>query len=151
MYADVLIEYNTKVLDKTFTYSIPPTLKVKAGNKVKVSFANKTILGIVTNIKNESDVEKVNEIIEVVNPDIVLTKELLELGEYLSKITFTTLIKAYQTMLPSSLKVKKIETEYNKYLEYIELNKSEEEIKDYIKNNQRSKSQIDILNRLLNK
>ena len=151
MYADVLIEYNTKVLNKTFTYSIPPTLNVKVGNKVRVSFANKTIFGIITNIKNESDIEKVNEIIEVVNPDIFLSKELLELGKYLSEITFTTLIKAYQTMLPSSLKVKKIETDYNKYIEYIELNKTEEEIKEYIKNNQRSKSQIDILNRLLNK
>ena len=151
MYADVLIEYNAKVLDKTFTYFISPTLNVKIGNKVKVCFANKTIFGIVTNIKNECDIEKANEIIDVINPDIYLSQELLELGKYLSKITFTTLIKAYQTMLPSSLKVKRIETDYNKYAEYIELNKPEEEIKKYIKNNQRSKSQIDILNRLLNK
>lgn len=151
MYADVLIEYGAKVLDKTFTYLIPPHLNVRIGNKVKVTFANKNIFGIVTNIKETTDIEKVNEIIDVVNPDIYLTIELLKLGKYLSNITFTTLIKAYQTMLPTSLKVKKIESNYNKYLEYLELNTTDKEIKKYIEVNKRSKSQIDILNKLLNK
>ena len=150
MYADVLIEYNVKVLDKTFTYYIPPHLNVKKGNKVKVSFANKIIYGIVTNIKDSCELENINEIMSVINPEINLTDELLELGEYLSSTTFTTLIKAYQTMLPTSLKVKNITSDYNKYDEYLELNKTEKEIMMFIETNKRSKSQIDILKRLLN-
>ena len=118
MYADVLIQYGVKVLDKTFTYKIPETLDVKRGNKVKVLFANKEIYGIVTNIKSDNELDNVNEIISVVNSEIYLTDELLELGEYLSNNTFSTLIKAYQTMLPTSLKVKNIKSNYNKYNEY---------------------------------
>jgi len=149
MYADVLIQYGVKILDKTFTYKIPSNLKVLVGNKVKVNFANKIIYGIVMNIKNESDITEVNEIIEVVNPSIRLNKELIELGKYLSEITFCSLIKAYQTMLPSSLKVKNIDTNYEKYDEYIILNKDIEEINKYIIENKRSKSQIEILNNLI--
>lgn len=150
MYADVLIQYGAKVLDKTFTYKIPSTLNIRKGNKVKISFANKTIFGIVTDIKNSTELDKVNEIIDIVNTEIYLNDELLKLGKYLSNITFTTLIKSYQTMLPTSLKVKNIESNYNKYDEYLELNKSTAEIQEYINDNKRSKSQIIILNRLLN-
>ena len=149
MYADVLIQYGVKVLDKTFTYKIPDHIHVEKGNKVKIQFANKEIFGIVINIKNYSELDNVNEIISVINPTIKLNDELLKLGEYLSNITLCTLIKAYQTMLPTSLKVKSIDSNYNKYDEFLDLNKRESEIKEYIKNNQRSKSQIDILNRLL--
>ena len=149
MYADVLIQYGAKVLDKTFTYKIPSNLNVKKGHKVKISFANKEIFGIVTNIKDKSDFENINEIISIVNPEITLNEELLELGKYLSNTTLCTLIKSYQTMLPSSLKVKKIDTNYNKYDEYLELNQDKEIIEKYIENNKKCKSQIDILQRLL--
>ena len=146
MYADVLIQYGVKVLDKTFTYKIPPNMNLLVGHKVKVRFANKEIFGIVLSIKNSSELDEVNEIIEIVNPDIRLNEELINLGKYLSEITFCTLIKAYQTMLPSSLKVKEIDSNYNKYDEYLELNKSISEIEGYIENNKRCKSQIEILN-----
>ena len=75
MYADVLIQYGVKVLDKTFTYKIPSDMNVLVGHKVKVLFAHKEIFGIVINIKNCSEVEDVNEIIEVVNYEIRLNEE----------------------------------------------------------------------------
>ncbi len=150
MYADVLIQYGTKVLDKTFTYKIPSNLYVKKGHKVKITFANKEIFGIVLNIKNTTDFENPNEIINIVNPEISLNEELLELGKYLSKETLCTLIKSYQTMLPSSLKVKKIDTNYNKYDEYLELKQTPECIEKYINENKKCKSQIEILEKLLN-
>ena len=148
MYADVLIQYGVKVLDKTFTYKIPTNMNVLIGHKVKVKFANREIFGIVMNIKDTSDIEEVNEIIEVINPEIRLNEELISLGRYLSDITFCTLIKAYQTMLPSSLKVKNIDSKYDKYDEYLVLNKSINEIDEYIENNKRCKSQIEILNNI---
>jgi len=150
MYALVLIQYGVKVLDKTFTYKIPENMKVNIGNKVKVSFANKIIYGIVTSITDSTELDKVSEIISVVNPDIKLNEELLKLGYYIKENTLCTLIKAYQTMLPTSLKVKNIDTDYNKYDEFIKLIKSKEDVLEYIENNQRNKSQIDILKRLLN-
>lgn len=149
MYAEVLIQYGVKALDKTFTYKIPETIKVYVGNKVKIPFANKEIYGIVLNIKNSKELDDVKEIIDVINPNITLNEELIKLGNYLKEITFCTLIKSYQTMLPSSLKVKNITSNYNKYDEFIELNTSLEEVSTYINNNKRAKSQIEILKLLL--
>ena len=56
MYAEVLIEYNSKAIDKTFTYLIPNSLKakIKKGMKVKVPFANKIINGFKTVEKSAS-------------------------------------------------------------------------------------------------
>lgn len=150
MYAEVLIQYGVKILDKTFTYKIPSYLNVRRGHKVKILFANKEIFGIVMNIKETTELENVNEIISISNEELYLNEELLELGKYISQTTLCTLIKSYQTMLPTSLKVKKIDSNYNKYDEFLELNQTKEVIEEYIENNKKSKSQIDILKKLLN-
>ena len=149
MYAEVLIQYGVKILDKTFTYKIPENIKVKIGNKVKILFANKIIYGIVIKIKDNTELEKVNNILGVINSNISLNEELLKLGYFIKENTFCTLIKAYQTMLPSSLKVKNIDSNYNKYNEYLMLNKDKNIIKDYINTNPRRVSQISILNKIL--
>ena len=150
MYAEVLIQYGVKILDKTFTYKIPSYLNVRRGHKVKILFANKEIFGIVMNIKETTELENVNEIISISNEELYLNEELLELGKYISQTTLCTLIKSYQTMLPTSLKEKKIDSNYNKYDEFLELNQTKEVIEEYIENNKKSKSQIDILKKLLN-
>ena len=55
MYAEVLIEYSAKSIDKSFTYIIPPHLEgiIKVGMKVLVPFGPNTINGFVTKIMNE--------------------------------------------------------------------------------------------------
>ena len=154
MYAEVLIEYSAKSIDKTFTYKIPSDLQneIKVGMKVTVPFNNKIINGFVTNIidtyKEEYELKTINSIVDKY---LILNKELMEMGEYLQSKTLCTKIAAYQTMLPSSLKVKdKKVKDYSKYIVYITLNKSPKEIEDYIERNKRSKKQIEILNDLLN-
>ncbi len=152
MYADVLIEYNAKAIDQTFTYIIPLALKekIKVGMKVLVPFANRTINGFVTNIKDKyEDQYELKEITSIVDEYFCLNKELMEMGSYLQRETLCTKIAAYQTMLPSSLKVKDQKSNYSKYLTYIELAKSVEEINEYIENNKRSPKQNEILQQLL--
>ncbi|MBR4693200.1 MAG: primosomal protein N' [Bacilli bacterium] len=151
MYADVLIEYSAKAIDQTFTYIIPDRLKedLKIGMKVLVPFGNKIINGFVTNIKNNyTDTYELKEINDIVDKYFCLNEEMMELGKYLQAKTLCTKIAAYQTMLPSSLKVKEQKSNYSKYLTYIELNKDIKEIDEYIENNKRSKKQVEILNTL---
>ena len=151
MYADVLIEYNAKSIDKTFTYIIPHELKdiIKIGMKVIVPFNNKKIYGFITNIKDKyEDNYELKSIDSIVDPYFVLNDELMKLGSYLQERTLCTKIVAYQTMLPSSMKVKEQKSNYSKYLYYIELNKNIEEIDEYIDKYPRRKKQIDILNQL---
>ena len=152
MYAEVLIEYPTKKIDKYFTYKIPEFLinTIKIGMKVKVPFGTKTINGFVMNIKKEyiEDYE-LKEIVDVIDKELILNDELMKLGLYLSEKTLCPLISAYQTMLPSSLKIKDNDTNYNFYKTYIVLNKSKEEIKEYLENYKKNNKQSELLNYLL--
>ena len=109
MYAEVLIEYSAKSIDKTFTYIIPDNLKedIKIGMKVLIPFGTKTINGFVTNITDNFDNSyELKEIVNIVDKYLCLNKEMMELGNYLQEQTLCTKIAAFQTMLPSSLKVK---------------------------------------------
>jgi len=150
MYAYCIVEYPVKTLDKAFTYKIPDNLinKLKVGMKVLVPFNNRLTHGIVLDIKGKYDENyDLKEIIRIEDEFLVLNNELLELGKYLKECTLCNLITAYQTMLPSALKVKTQNSDYNKYESYILLNKDINVVYEYI-NNHRGKK-IDILNRLL--
>ena len=124
MYANVIIEYGVKSLNKTFIYKVPDALKdkISVGMKVYVPFGKTEVFGFVLELKNNNDTEyDAKEIIRIDNEELVLNKELMDVGAYLSSITLCTLITAYQTMLPSSLKIKKQEHSYDLYDEYLVL------------------------------
>lgn len=152
MYADVLIEYNSKSVDKTFTYKIPSSIlpDLKVGMKVIVPFNNRHINGFVTNLKTDYEASyNLKEIISIVDKSFCLNEEMMRLGTYLQSKTLCTKIAAYQTMLPSSLKVKNQKKTYVKYLHYLILNKPSAEIDNYITNNKRYTKQIELLTTLL--
>ena len=117
MYAEILIEYNNKTIDKTFTYLIPTILrdKIKVGMQVRVPFNKKIINGFVLKIDNDFQSNySLKEIDSIVLENFVLNKELLQLGKYLKNITLCSLVSAFNTMLPSSLKIEK-NHDYSKY------------------------------------
>lgn len=152
MYAEVLIEYPTKKIDKYFTYKIPLSLqnKLKIGMKVKVYFGTKLINGIVmqiTNIYHEK--YELKEVVSIVDCELILNNELLSLGKYMKEITLCPLITAYQTMLPSSLKIKNINSNYAFYKKYIVLNKDKKEVIKYLNNYNKNNKQTELLNILL--
>lgn len=152
MYAEVLIEYSAKSIDKTFTYIIPEILRndIKVGMKVLVPFGTKIINGFVTKIVDNYEASyELKEISNIVDRYFCLNEELMKLGSYLQSKTLCTKITAYQTMLPSSLKVKEQKTDYSKYLTYIKLNKIQKEVEEYINKYPRRTKQIEILTQLL--
>ena len=151
MYADVLVEYGAKALDKTFTYIIPDKLKndLKVGMKVIVPFGNTTINGFVINIKNTIDNDNLKEIIDMPKQNFILNEELLSLGQYIKETTLCSLISSYQCMLPSSMKVKTIKNDYQKYKEYLVILNRAKAL-EYINNNSRAVKQNELLKRLLN-
>ncbi len=134
MYAEILIEYNNKTIDKTFTYLIPNTLKghIKVGMQVRVPFNKKLINGFVLKIKDTfTDGYNLKEIDSIVLENFVLSTELLRLGKYLKQITLCSLISAYNTMLPSSLKTSK-NHDYSKYQTYVILDKDISVVEEYL-------------------
>ena len=150
MYAYCIIEYPIKTLDKAFTYKIPDNLKdkLKVGMKVLVPFNNRLIYGFVLSISNNYNEEyDLKEIARIEDDFLVLNQELLELGKYLKETTLCNLITAYQTMLPSALKVKKQKCNYNKYECFVSLNKDDKYILEYISTHRGKK--VEILNKVL--
>ena len=149
MYANVLIEYSNKSIDKYFTYIIPDKLKdiIKVGMKVKIPFNNKIINGFVTDIVFEYNNEyELKEIDSIVDEYLILNKEMMELGKYLQEKTLCTKIAAYQTMLPSSLKVKdKKVKDYSKYIYYVELVNNKDIVNKYIEEHKRARKQIEVI------
>ena len=72
MYAECLIEYPTKKIDKYFTYKIPFELQgiLKVGMKVFIPFGSKQIQGFVMNIKNDyEEPYELKEIIDIVDKE----------------------------------------------------------------------------------
>ena len=108
MVAEVLVELSNKNVDRVFDYTIPSFLQgqIKKGIRVTVPFGHQVLEGFVLNIKSNSQLEDLKEIIDVVSKDIILTDELLELGKSMAKKTLSTLISCYQVMLPRALKAK---------------------------------------------
>ena len=125
MYAEVLVEYPSKKIDKTFTYIIPDNLKarIKVGMHVSIPFVNKIINGFVLKIIDnyEGDYE-LKTIVDIIDEEIVLNQELIGIANYLHEETLSPLILCYQAMLPSSLKIKDKKHNYEKYNKYLELN-----------------------------
>ena len=150
MYAEVLVEYNVKALDRSFTYQIPPKLenKLKVGMKVIVPFGRTVVNGFIISIKEETDLKDLKEISQIVNENIVLNTELLALGHYLKEQTLCSLIAAYNTMFPSSMKIREVRHNYDLYDTFLGL-KNEKEAIRFIQNNPRSTKANELLDRLL--
>ena len=109
MIIKVLVELSIYQIDKTFSYIVPNSLqsKIKIGIRVLVPFSYQKLEGFVLEINDNKDINlDLKEIIDVIDEEVILTGELLELGKYVSKITLSTLISAYQAMLPRALKAK---------------------------------------------
>lgn len=130
MVVNVLVEISHKNIDKTFDYLVPKYLedKISIGKRVIVPFGHQTLEGFILGT-NDTKLENLKEIIDVVDEDIVLTEELLELGKYVSTTTLSTLISAYQIMLPKALKAQKGTKINKKIVKYIELETEELDIK----------------------
>ena len=153
MYAEVLVQYGSKSLDRVFTYKVPESLidKIKVGMKVSIPFGNQSINGFVLNLTNNTSLDKLKEIKNIISENYYLNDELIELGKYIKSKTLCSLITAYQTMMPSSLKVNKSKSDYSKYENFIKLIDDEEKINNYIESHSRAHAQIQIINNLKNK
>ncbi len=151
MYVSVLTQIGVKAVDQTFFYHVPKLLEnnIKIGVRVRIPFGNMILDGFVLGISDNSsyDNSKIKDIINVIDDEPVLNKEMLLLGKYMSDNLLTSLSSCYQVMLPKALKAEvksNIKIKYDRYLHRI---KSIEEIDRYI-DNCKYESQINLLCKL---
>nr|WP_295971972.1 primosomal protein N' [uncultured Bacillus sp.] len=106
--AKVIVDVPAKMTDKPFDYLIPESLQgcVVPGMRVVVPFGPRRVQGFVLAIETESSFDKLREIIEPMDIEPVLNKELLHLSDWLTEKTLCYKISAFQVMLPPALKAK---------------------------------------------
>ena len=148
MIASVLVELSNRNIDKCYNYLIPKNFetKVKVGIRVIVPFGRQILEGFVLNIFSQNSNDDLKEIINIIDTDVILNEELLDLGKYIKDKTLSTLISAYQTMLPKALKAQKKTLIKKAYDKYIELNF---DVK-YLDNYKFNESQKKIINSIIN-
>lgn len=151
MYVSVLTQIGVKAVDQTFSYHVPKLLEnnIKIGVRVRIPFGNMILDGFVLGISDNSSYNnsKIKDIINVIDKEPVLNKEMLLLGKYMSDNLLASLSSCYQVMLPKALKAEvksNIKIKYDRYLHRI---KSIEEIDRYI-DNCKYESQINLLCKL---
>ncbi|WAA10658.1 primosomal protein N' [Fervidibacillus albus] len=111
--ASVIVDVPTYGTNKPFDYLIPEKWEdvIQRGMRVIVPFSGRRVQGFVIQLKDESTVSELKEIVEPMDVHPVLNDELLHLGNKLADETLCLTLTAYQVMLPPALKAK-----YEKYI-----------------------------------
>lgn len=106
MIAEILVDVKAKEVDRTFDYHVPSTMfdVIEIGQRVKVPFGPRFIMGYVLGLKEHSTFTKLKNVHSIMDLVPSLTKELIELGKELSITNTSPLVSIYQSMLPSALK-----------------------------------------------
>lgn len=108
MIASILVDVKAKEVDRTFDYKVPTQFEpvIEIGQRVKVPFGPRFIMGYVLEIKDTSTfthLKPINDILDIIPS---LTEELIEIGHELSISNTSPLVSIYQVMLPTALKGK---------------------------------------------
>ncbi len=141
---EVLTEYGTRSLDRTFSYIYKGKKELGPRFRIKINFNGHLAMGFVLSAietdKDEEILEKENgyKLKEIKEEDIVdeeplIDEDMLSLAKEVASYYFSPLISVIQTMLPLSLSPKMSSTKgpkiaYEKYLEIAD--ESEEGLTD---------------------
>lgn len=137
MIAEIILNSNSKQLNRVFDYQIPEDLayKVKIGSRVWVPFAKRKEPeeGFVVNIK-ETSAYQVKEIKQVDETEYISTKNI-ELAKWMARRYFCNISDCIKLMLPPGTTTKVIENRVKeKNASFVYLKKDEEEIETAIEN-----------------
>ena len=103
-YAEVVVDARTGKPDDTFTYSIPPHMRIGPGHLVLVPFGSRTLPGVVTSLLEEPNVDYTRPIASLVEEQPVLTPERIELGRWAARYYRASLFDALAPMLPPGMR-----------------------------------------------
>ena len=154
MIAEIIINNNSKELNRSFDYNVPIQMQdcIKLGSRVLVPFGNMKRLeeGFVVNFKETTEY-KVKDIAKVQEVSS-LNEQKVELAKWLAKRYFCNLSDAIKLMLPPGTTSKILENRIKEKTEnFVALKKSEDEIQIDIETGKlKSEKQIRLLRFLIN-
>lgn len=153
MIAEVILNSNSKQLNRVFDYQIPEDLafKVRIGSRVLVPFANRKEPeeGFVVNIKETSNYQ-VKDIKQADETEYI-SKKNIELAKWIARRYFCNISDCIKLMLPPGTTTRVIENRVKeKSASFVYLKKDEEEIELAIESKQiKSDKQIRALHFLI--
>jgi primosomal protein N' (replication factor Y) len=153
MIAEVILNSNSKQLNRVFDYQIPEDLasKVRIGSRVLVPFANRKEPeeGFVVNIKEISSYQV--KAIKQVDETEYISQENIELAKWIARRYFCNISDCIKLMLPPGTTTRVIENRVKeKSASFVYLKKDEEEIELAIESKQiKSDKQIRALHFLI--
>ena len=101
----VQIVVNVPAVSGIFDYAVPPSLisNLGVGHLVIVPFGNQTVQGVVFRFIDQPSVPNVKEIVELVDPEPVLTQAQIALAEAMAESTLSPLASIVTLFLPAGL------------------------------------------------
>lgn len=121
MVAKVIVDISTNEVDKSFDYNIPQGLEIRAGDRVIVPFGRNTAEGFCIAVTENSEYDKLKDIISACDAYTAVTPEMLALMEYMRKQFFLRYADILRLFIPTGLRGGRVK-EATKF--YISLNQS---------------------------
>lgn len=108
MIASVVVDCKIESVNRTFDYIVPPCFisSIAVGQRVYVPFGRQNLLGIVIELKEDSEISNLKEIYDVLDLVPCLNSELISLAKNMHQYYFSLYISCLLTMIPSALRVK---------------------------------------------
>jgi primosomal protein N' (replication factor Y) (superfamily II helicase) len=103
MYAQIAV--NIPAVSDVFDYHVPPELaeSIHAGSLVTVPFGKQTVHGVVIRLAAQPSFAETKDILEIVDPDPVLTTAQIALAEWMAEANLASLAAMVALMVPSGL------------------------------------------------
>lgn len=116
MFASVIIDQDTKALDKVFEYIIPDGMPIEKGMRVFVPFGNRILQGFVIDkvYKSEYPSEKLKAIISPVEDFSAIKPEMLELMKYMCKKYHLRMTSILRLFIPAEMREGKVKEVFEK-------------------------------------
>jgi len=104
LYAEVAVAVP---VDHPYTYSIPEDLRdeVAVGKRVLIPFGKKYMTGYVVQISGSTDIEKVKGLIDVIDPEPVVTQNILRLTKWIAEYYLCPCGIAIKAALPVGIDI----------------------------------------------
>lgn len=124
MIASVIVTVSNSNVDQQFDYNVPGTMQsiIKVGSRVKVTFgkADRTIMGYVINVKDETDFSgNLKDITEVLDIEPLISSNMFELAKYIKYDSVSPMVRILNMMIPKALRLKTVK--YINVLNYNDL------------------------------
>lgn len=102
MFAEVILGRVTPALDKIYHYSIPKDLtgKTDIGSQVLIPFGKSKTVGYIVGFVETSDVKGIKDIIQVLSPHPLFTRQSVELAKWMAEHYYSFFITALRLVMP---------------------------------------------------